>query len=203
MTYADAQRYVGTNVLSGWLQASLLWAEGCEPNSRVLEIGCGALHLAGPLVLALKPGNYLGVDPNEWLRTAARRTNPALDHLLTARSARFQSANDFHVKSGEHFDYVFAHSVLSHVTRTQLSAFMYEVGHVLAPGGKLIASFREGPEDSTDEEWVYPGVTYFTMRTVREAGAEAGLKVRSKSKLRSFYTRLRPEESHDWIVATW
>src|SRR5271165_3310432 len=69
-----AKSYVGTTKVSGQLQFELLKREGCRPNSKVLDIGCGCLHAGIPLIQYLEKGNYVGVDPNEWLRLTAMKS---------------------------------------------------------------------------------------------------------------------------------
>src|SRR5262249_52364147 len=64
----DARAYVGTDTLSGQLQFELLKREGCRPDSKVLEIGCGNLHAGVPLMQFLEKGRYVGMDLNKWLR---------------------------------------------------------------------------------------------------------------------------------------
>ena len=67
----DAKTYVGTVEKSGLLQLELLKREGCLPSSRVLEFGCGYLHLGRCLIAYLDEAGYVGVDPNDWLRNLA------------------------------------------------------------------------------------------------------------------------------------
>src|SRR5437868_3523477 len=67
----QAKRYVGTRTISGQIQFEILKRQGCMPDSKVLEIGCGCLNAGIPIIKYLERGNYVGIDPNEWLRQAA------------------------------------------------------------------------------------------------------------------------------------
>ena len=68
---------------------------GVHAPTGVLEIGCGALHLAKPLLLAFPNVVYIGIDPNEWLRNAAREHDPQLDAACTSGRVIFSRATDF------------------------------------------------------------------------------------------------------------
>src|SRR6266513_1425561 len=89
-----ARSYVGTDEVSGQLQLELLKRQGCLPKSKVLEIGCGRLHAGLPLMQYLDKGNYVGVDPNEWLRQTAIK-NWYVRQIVEEKQPRFLSVDDF------------------------------------------------------------------------------------------------------------
>jgi cyclopropane fatty-acyl-phospholipid synthase-like methyltransferase len=208
----DANRYVGTDEVSGQLQLELLKREGCKPGSKVLEIGCGNLH-AGILVIQyLERGNYVGVDPNKWLREDAMKSG-SVRRCVKEKRARFLSVSNFDASElGVKFDFALSHSVLSHCAHWQLGVFLRNVGKVLSPGGRILASVRlaEGNvhgssgtpdrEDSRHERWQYPGVSWFKLSTIAQAAGEVGLTVVHVPEYTEFYTRIRPKECHDWVV---
>lgn len=209
-TYSEAQAYVGTNEASGHFQFDVLRLEGCLPESKVLEIGCGCLHAAVPLVTYLEPGNYVGIDPNQWLIESVPES---IKFLMQDRGARFLSNTDFDASStGETFDFILSHSVLSHCSDSQADEFLRNSASILAPEGKIVATIRlsEGNcwgspgnvvfGDSCDKEWQYPGVSWFRLETISRKAYRQGLL----ALLRPVYTQrlvtIRPEEVHDWIV---
>lgn len=209
----DAKRYVGTDEVSGQLQLELLKREGCVPASRVLEVGCGCLHLGALLMQYLDPGHYVGIDPNEWLREKVMRKKPHVRRLVEERKARFLTVEDFDASAlGVQFDFVFSHSVLSHCAHRQLGQFLQNSLKVLAPGGRILSSIRlaEGnaygcagspdKQDSMDEQWVYPGVSWFKLSTATRVAGELGLATRYVPEYTEFYTKTRPYEKHDWLV---
>lgn len=201
MTIADARAYVGTVPASGWAQWALLKFEGLTPQANVLEIGCGALHAAAAIVPTLE-GQYVGIDPNEWLRDAARDANPELDAILRDHRARFLSVDDFdasHIGMVS-FDYVLSHSVLSHASADQLGQWMGAVARVLAPRGRAVASLRLGTVDTNAADWTYPAATFFTRETVEVAAHLFGLELEWHPEYREFYSAIRPDEIHDWAV---
>jgi cyclopropane fatty-acyl-phospholipid synthase-like methyltransferase len=211
----DAKQYVGTDQVSGQIQFELLKREGCVPASRVLELGCGCLNAGIPLIRYLEKGNYVGVDPNEWLREAAMEKHH-VRQLVKEKQARFLSVDNFDASEfGIKFDLVLSHSVLSHCAHWQLEQFLRNVANVLAPRGRILASIRlaEGnaygsygtpdKEDSMDEEWQYPGVSWFKLSTVMKTADKQGLTAVHVPEYTEFYTKTRPREFHDWIVFSW
>lgn len=211
-TFYDAQRYTRTDAVSGLRQADLLWREGCTEASHVLEVGCGCLSAGAVLIDRLKPGHYVGVDPNEWLREVALR-EPCIQEIASKKEPVFLTNFEFDASStGRKFDYVLSHSILSHAAHHQLPLFLRNVGGVLADGGKIFASLylAEGnpygnvgapdKKDSEDAEWVYPGVSFFTHETIQKCSEEAGLKATYRPDLTEWYVQVRPKEVHDWFI---
>ena len=211
----DADRYVATDEVSGQLQFELVKREGCKPGSEVLEIGCGNLHGAVPLMEYLDKGNYVVVDPNEWLRKAAMKER-RIRQLIKNKRPRFLCVDDFDASGlGIKFDFVFSHSVLSHCAHWQLDLFLRNISKVLAPEGRILASIRlaEGNaygssgtpdrEDSRDETWQYQSVSWFKLATVREAAEKQGLRAVHIPEYTEFYISTRPKEYHDWLAFRW
>jgi cyclopropane fatty-acyl-phospholipid synthase-like methyltransferase len=210
-----ARSYVGTDEVSGQLQLELLKRQGCRPNSKVLEIGCGRLHAGIPLMQYLDKGNYVGVDPNEWLRQTAMK-NRYVREVVEEKQPRFLSVDDFDASAlGIKFDFVLSHSVLSHCAHWQLEKFLRNAGKVLAPGGRILASIflaegnaygsrgTPGKEDSMHQEWQYPGVSFFKLSTVMKTAHMLGLTAVRIPEYTEFYTKTRPKERHDWLLFCW
>ncbi len=211
-TYYDAQNFTSTDEVSGTLQADLLKNEGCTATSHVLEIGCGCLSAGAVLMSRLEAGHYVGIDPNEWLReTAFRRAN--ISALVAAKAPVFLSNFEFDAKStGRMFDFILSHSILSHASHEQLPLYLNNTSAVLAPSGKIFASLflSEGNdfgnvgtkdrEDSRDTEWVYPGCSFFTHKTIQQFAQDAGLKAEYRRDLTEWFVKVRPGECHDWFM---
>src|SRR4029079_8448066 len=66
-----AIEYVGTRSSGGIAQLELLLLEGLQEKDDVLEVGCGALMSAIPIMSFLEIGHYAGIDPNMWLMEAS------------------------------------------------------------------------------------------------------------------------------------
>jgi cyclopropane fatty-acyl-phospholipid synthase-like methyltransferase len=210
-----AVSYVGTDEVSGQLQFELLKRQGCRPNSRVLEMGCGCLHAGIPLIQYLEQGNYVGVDPNEWLRQTAMKSR-GVRQLVKEKQPRFLSVDDFDASELDiKFDFVLSHSVLSHCAHWQLEMFLRNIGKVLAPTGRILASIflAEGnaygssgtpdKEDSMHQEWQYPGVSFFKLSTVMKTADLVGLTATQIPECTEFYVKTRRKECHDWLSFCW
>lgn len=199
MSYADAARYVGTDPVSGLVQFALCVKVGLRPEGSVLEIGCGALHAARPLLAYLETGTYVGIDPNDWLRDAARAEDEYLDWLCAR--ARFSSRPDFRARAGK-FDVVLSHSVLSHASREQLREFMAAVAEQLAPGGTAVVSLHLARETTATDEWTYPDAVAFDVLDVEAAARAVGLRVSERPEFRTLMLSYRPDEWHRWVTVT-
>jgi SAM-dependent methyltransferase len=212
MSLEEARRYVGSDEVCGALQLELLKLEGCVPESKVLEVGCGMLNAGFPVIQYLNKGNYGGIDPNKWLIDCALEQKHILEESLI-KKALFLHVSDFDASSfGIKFDFVLSHSVLSHAARWQLSQFLRNVGNVLAPNGKIIASIRlaegnpwgnpgtEDKKDSLDETWQYSGNSFFTMDTILNTSKNCGLRADYKPEYTQLFIRTRPMDVHDWFV---
>jgi cyclopropane fatty-acyl-phospholipid synthase-like methyltransferase len=208
----EAQRYVATSRTSGELQLELLKLEGCSPGSHVLEVGCGCLSAGAPVIRYLNRRRYVGIEPNRWLLDAAL-SDRRVRWLAAAKRPVFLERIDFDAgELGRTFDYVLAHSILSHCAHRQLEEFIRNVARVLRPHGRILASIRlaEGNaygssgtpdgQDSLDAQWQYPGVSWFAFDTVERTAAEHGLRVVVKPEYTERFIARRPREIHDWLV---
>ena len=158
-TFLDAQGFVsaggGVNPKlaklswdkSGISQFHTLLRAGLRRSHQFLEIGCGTLNLARYLVPFLNVGNYVCVEPNEWLVQSSLQRGEEVpggeDLLFTMlrRKAEFIHRYDFNGSSGDRkYDFIFLHSVLSHASVSQLSQFMKVTKELLSPGGLSLAS---------------------------------------------------------------
>jgi SAM-dependent methyltransferase len=221
-TFEDARGYVGTDTRTGEVQLQLLQRNGLEPTSKVLDVGCGFLNAGRHIMRFLEPGHFVGIDPNEWLREMAM-DDPEVRQLVEERRPIFLSVDDFDASSlGIEFDYVLSHSILSHVAHWQLAQFLTNVGKVLAPEGRIVASLRlaegnrwgsRGSKDGDDtraRKWCYPISVFFKKSTVLETAEELGLVAHHVPLYTELMNRVsldstpgaRKGEFHDWFVFT-
>lgn len=125
---------------------------GLRPSDRVLDVGCGIGRMARPLTTLLGPdGSYDGfdIDPSgvDWCRehyaafprfrfqvvdVANPRYNPG--GSLPAHAFRFPY-------EGGAFDFVLLTSVFTHLLPGDVDHYLAEIARVLAPGGRLFATF--------------------------------------------------------------
>lgn len=197
-TFVDAQLYTGSGQydIVGNTQLEFLKLEGCLPESTVGEVGCGCLCGGHKIIGYLNSGNYIGIDPNKWLIDAALEEYP----VLKTKNPKFFFNDDFSIP--EPVDYVISHSILSHAAHWQLAQFFNNLKKSMKPLSKIIASIRLAENDSKDETWQYPGVSYFSWDTVKETGKKIGFNVVRRDDLRELMMKTAPAHHHDWVSAT-
>ncbi len=193
-----AKRYVGDPdswQTRGELALKFLIEEGLERESLVLEIGCGCLSAGAPLIRWLEPGCYVGIEPNGWLVEAALAEMADLEE----RMPRFLWRSDFDASSeGRQFDFVFAHSVLSHAAYWQLQMFLAATASSLRRGGVALASYRLADEDSGADDWTYPDNTFFSWPSIQAAAWSCKLSAEQRPELRERMIEVAPADCHDW-----
>lgn len=208
--WQKAQSYVGNSgeayFVAGICQLELLKRNGCRPRHHVLEIGCGALVAGRPAIQYLDADRYVGIEPNTWLVEAARDYFPDMEDIFLTKRPIFLNCVDFDAQStGRLFDFVLSHSILSHAAHWQLPLFMESLSRNLAPHGVALVSIRlqDGRGkimgDSMHETWQYPGVSYFSMETVRRTAAQFGLHAECRPEYRQLLMKYSPLNIHDWI----
>jgi cyclopropane fatty-acyl-phospholipid synthase-like methyltransferase len=208
----DAINYVGTRPSGGKAQLELLLLEGLQENDYVLEIGFGALMTAIPIMSFLETGHYAGIDPNKWLMEASLQIleNRA---VVLEKQPIFLYNYDFDGSSlMRTFDYIYAHSIMSHAAHWQLPLFLEKCAKVLKKGGKVLFSLRlteineygnEGADRETQaNEWVYPGVSFFHKETVIREASKWFSKVEHKKEFTKRLTEDSKGVYHDWFVLT-
>lgn len=166
-----------------WLH--FLRQRGLRNTSTFLEFGCGLLDLAGALLPFLQRRDaYACIEPNRFLPLTALAQQTSAAHALLEtvleRRASFSFRSDFLLDEnvdgdsqddtrgvGEfsplsetrRFDFIFAHSVMSHFGTTQLDPFFAAVKRQLAfPDGlgvfslclcSICSSTTPAPDEAT------------------------------------------------------
>jgi len=207
-----AVEYVGTRPTGGRLQLELLLLEGLGEEDYVLEIGCGALMSAIPIMSFLKTGHYAGVEPNLWLMDASLKIAENRE-VVYEKKPVFILNTDFDSSSLERsFNYIFAHSIMSHAAHWQLPLFLENCAKNLKKGGKVIFSIRlterngyggEGADQETHaDEWQYPGCSFFDKETVFQEASKWFTKIEYKIEYIKLLTDNCKSVCHDWFVLT-
>lgn len=207
-----AKRYVSSRPKQGRLHLELLRLEGCTREAHVLEVGCGCLNGGQWMMRFLNAGNYVAIEPNQWLLDVALGQRK-VRRIVSKKKPLFLNRTDFDASdSGELFDFVFSHSVLSHCSHAQLREFLRNTSKVLKPDGCILASIRLGEgnahgssgspdgKDSLSESWQYPGVSYFAFSTVMATAKTHGLGVVVKPEYTKRLVAEAPSHIHDWLV---
>ncbi len=219
-TVTDVNRkavlYTGTTPEEGLAQLKALHLIGLKPEHKVLEIGCGALNAGIPIMSDLKKGNYVGIEPNRWL-VENTATVTANNEIIRDKDARFMYNSEFRAFEpltpidtydgrGPKFDFIIAHSVMSHASITQLDMFLKNSQHVLAPGGKLLFSLlltndSEGRREETmDDEWHYPGSVFVKPETLKAFAGTYFNFMEERKDVQQIIMASHDSAVHDWFL---
>ena len=133
---------------------------GLQPDSHVLEIGCGVGRLAYELSDQLDPtGRYVGFDISktaiDWLNEhyAPQLPNFSFD-LVDVRNPRFHPDGTLHPADVPFpypkrcFDLVVAFEVFMHMDQRGVEAYLHEIARVLRPGGRAVVTFMAIYDDA-------------------------------------------------------
>jgi SAM-dependent methyltransferase len=125
---------------------------GLEPDHRVLDLGCGPGRMVSALRRRLGPaGRYEGLDiVPEFVRWNQRWVTPVDPRFRFQRAA---VRNDSYFPEGgpaaeytfpypdSEFDRIIAASIFTHLNPDAALRYLHECSRVLAPGGRLFATF--------------------------------------------------------------
>jgi hypothetical protein len=173
--------------LGGRSQLIRLLTEGLNPESKVLEIGCGCLRVAYWLVRFLDPGCYYGIEP------ARQRVEYGLQYLFTPEDLRLQRPRfDFNPRFdssvfGARFDFFLAGSIWTHASKRQIKATLDSFVLDSDRTAVFLASYlpAQSPDDDyqgdqwvgTSHESTTPGVIRHSLAWIMAECESRGLKL--------------------------
>jgi SAM-dependent methyltransferase len=171
----------------GRLQLITLLEQDLDPQSKVLDVGCGCLRGGYWLIHFLDPCCYHGIEPNREMLQAG------LDSILEPgladeKEPAFACNDDFDldVFDGARFDFVLARSIWTHASKTQIEKMLDSFSEVAADGGVLLASYLRARlfRDYKGSGWVgrshesdTPGLVTHSFPWIRQACENRGLTV--------------------------
>lgn len=129
----------------GRLQYDFLVGQGLRPDSRLLDIGCGALRGGIHFVRYLEPGHYFGIDVNESLIRGGLREVAELDLEDRLPPENLRVTDRFDCDFGVAFDFALAQSLFTHLPLNHIRLCLYRLAKVMPPGGRFFATFFEAP----------------------------------------------------------
>lgn len=155
----------------GLLQLEFLRTEGMDSHSTLLDVGCGVGRASRRFVPFLGPGNYVGIDISEAALEHARSL--AKSEGWDKQGPLFENNGDLDftgrsfVVGGHHavmFDYIWAHSVFTHLPPSQIELMIANAAKLLSAGGKFLFTYKPAaaPQRSGLKQFQYP-IEFFTV----------------------------------------
>lgn len=164
--------------LIGAMTFNLLTTLGLRQHHTLADIGCGSLRAGRLFIPYLNVGKYVGIEPNRWLVDEGIRREVGAD-MIRIKQPRFYYSGSPQVLEGSGLavDFAVAQSIFSHCGLDLIRAWLGGISPVLAPSGALAATFLFADRDFSGTGWVYPECVGFTLQTVKNAAADAGLRL--------------------------
>jgi hypothetical protein len=161
---------------------------GLNPDSKLVDIGCGVLRGGYWLIHFLDPGCYCGIEPHAGRLEMGTRTilEPA---TLAEKRPRFDTNACFDTSGfRERFDYFLAYSVWTHASKPQIGAMLDSFLRDATERGVFLTSYFPagwGRPDYQGDAWYgtshesdVPGCIYHDRRWIRAECERRGLTMR-------------------------
>lgn len=143
--------------VAGRKQTIALLHHGMNPDSKVLDIGCGSLRAGHWLIRLLDPGCYFGIEPNRSMLEAGVEILLGPE-MVAAKRPTFSYRDDFSMTHfDQQFDFYLARSIWSHASKTQIEVMLDGFVATSAPNATLLASYYPASAERPDyqgTEWL-------------------------------------------------
>lgn len=155
----------------GKLQLAFLVSQGMKPTHFLLDVGCGPGRAARRFVPYLDPNHYVGVDISEAALAFARQLS-ASEGWEKFRPVFQQNSDLSDLASGPLFDFIWAHSVFTHLPPQQIETMIANAAKILVPGGKFLFTYKGAtkPQRSGLKQFQYPAAFFAQL------GSKYGLR---------------------------
>lgn len=176
-------------------QLCYLLNAGLNPDSKVLDIGCGVLRAGYWLIHFLDAGGYHGIEPHPGRLEIGKHT--VLEpEVLASKRPRFDSNANFDTSVfGEKFDFFLAYSIWTHASKTQiqvmLDGFLRDSKKqavfltTYLPASWRFPDYQGDKWNGTSHECDVPGCIRHSRRWIRDECERRGLIVRELGKDRT------------------
>ena len=192
----SGNRFLGVPVRDfekgGREQLAFLLAAGLNPDSKVVDLGCGVLRAGYWLIHFLNIGGYFGIEPHR------ERLQFGVELLLepatrALKRPRFDTNPHFDTSVfGERFDLFLAYSVWTHASKAQVQAMLESFTRDAKEDGIFLTTYLPAnwrhPDykgdrwNGTSHESDVPGCIYHSRRWIESECGRRNLFVRSLGK---------------------
>lgn len=178
-------------------QKDFLVRAGLRPHHRLLDFGCGTLRGGLPLIEYLEPGNYVGLDVRtETLKEACLELE---ESGLDKKNPTIIHCRDLSILSlSKSMDFIWAFSVLIHLSDHSLDEMLAFSARSLSPAGKLLANVHNGTQP--DHLWQNFPVVSRSPEFYRQAFGKHGLRIEDIGALRDYGHVARPRSESEELL---
>ena len=154
-------------------QIKFLKEMGLMPGDHLLDIGCGTLRGGIPIIRYLEKGNYYGIEILPDVLEEGKKE--LLESKLTDKEPVLLSGRISSVNIEIEFNYIWAFSVLIHLTNEILDDCFNFVSSRLSKQGKFYATVNIG--DKKDDSWRGFPVVWRSLDFYKQVALSHGLTV--------------------------
>lgn len=184
----------------GAQQFCIVFGLGLREHHKLLDFGCGSLRGGRLFIAYLLPGNYYGVEPQEWLVQKGIEEELG-ESVITLKKPKFYHFDDFKIVTHirQKFDYILMQSILSHCGSDLVDLLVGQAARALVPGGKFACTFFIGGS-SGPSGWLGHGVSTHRMEYMAAVGKRHGLAMKDlKMHQRPGPHQLKHPAGQRWI----
>ena len=177
---------------------------GLNPDSKLVEIGCGVLRGGYWLIHFLAPRCYFGIEPHAGRLEMGVRTILEAE-TREAKRPRFDANPNFDTSVfGEKFDFFLAYSIWTHASKPQIQAMLdsflrdakddavFLTSYL--PAGWRHPDYKGDRWHGTSHESDTPGCIYHSLRWIKAECNSRGLVTRGLGRDKTY--------GQDWLEIT-
>jgi cyclopropane fatty-acyl-phospholipid synthase-like methyltransferase len=188
MQSAAARRHALVGPADLWeskriFQKDFLLKAGLKPHHKLLDFGCGTLRGGIPLINYLDAGNYIGLDVRtETLKEACLEIEES--GLDIKRPTIIHCHNPSIISFSDGVSFIWAFSVLIHLSDEKLDQFLEFASRSLSPAGIIYANVFFG--NRPDGKWRNFSLVRRTHDFYKSRCYDYGLAIEDIGPLRNF-----------------